>query len=41
MAGLLNIAEKADWRKCELSKEEEIKLAEDFKCHFAEFDPNR
>ncbi|KAL3744752.1 hypothetical protein ACJRO7_013940 [Eucalyptus globulus] len=40
VAGLLNVADKADWRNCALSKEEEIKLAEEFKRRFAAFDPN-
>ncbi|KAK2645375.1 hypothetical protein Ddye_020570 [Dipteronia dyeriana] len=39
LAGLLNIAEKADWRNCALSKEEEMKIVENFKNRFEEFDP--
>ncbi|KAL0345099.1 UNVERIFIED_CONTAM: Zinc finger CCCH domain-containing protein 64 [Sesamum radiatum] len=34
LAGLLNIADKADWRNCQLSKEEETKMAADFKTRF-------
>ncbi|KAL5835762.1 hypothetical protein ACOSQ3_015312 [Xanthoceras sorbifolium] len=39
LAGLLNIAEKADWRNCALGKEDEMKTAENFKKRFEEFDP--
>ncbi|KAL2533213.1 Zinc finger CCCH domain-containing protein 64 [Abeliophyllum distichum] len=39
MAGLLNIADKADWRNCQLSKDEESKMAEGFKSRFEEYDP--
>ncbi|KAK2987540.1 hypothetical protein RJ640_021594 [Escallonia rubra] len=41
LAGLLNMADRADWRNCKLSKEEEIKMAERFKNRFEEYDPNR
>ncbi|KAF3794867.1 Zinc finger CCCH domain-containing protein 64 [Nymphaea thermarum] len=41
LAGVLNQKDRADWRKCKLSKEEEIQMAEDFKKGFEEFDPNR
>ncbi|KAK9275164.1 hypothetical protein L1049_022423 [Liquidambar formosana] len=41
LAGLLNMADRADWRKCALSKEEEIKMAEAFRNRFEEFDPNQ
>ncbi|KAL2553721.1 Zinc finger CCCH domain-containing protein 64 [Forsythia ovata] len=41
MAGLLNIADKADWRNCQLSKDEESKMAEGFKSQFEEYDPSR
>ena len=40
VAGLLNAADKADWRNCKHSNEEETKMAEDFKHSFQEFDPN-
>ncbi|KAL6585850.1 hypothetical protein OROMI_002494 [Orobanche minor] len=40
LAGLLNIADKADWRNCKLSEDEEIKMAENFKSQFKEYDPN-
>lgn len=40
MAGLLNIADKADWRNSQLSKDEETKMAEGFKSRFKEYDPN-
>lgn len=40
LAGLLNMADRADWRSCTYSKEEETKMAEDFKTQFQEFDPN-
>ncbi|KAF6157049.1 hypothetical protein GIB67_041510, partial [Kingdonia uniflora] len=39
LAGLLNIADKADWRNCKLSMEEETKMTEGFKKRFEEFDP--
>uniref|UniRef100_A0A1S4DYF2 C3H1-type domain-containing protein n=2 Tax=Cucumis melo TaxID=3656 RepID=A0A1S4DYF2_CUCME len=41
LAGLLNMADKADWRNCAHSKEEETKMAEDFKIRFENFDPNK
>ncbi|KAK4602637.1 hypothetical protein RGQ29_011595 [Quercus rubra] len=41
LAGLLNMADRADWRNCSQSKEEETKMAEDFKNQFQEFDPNK
>ncbi|KAL3829987.1 hypothetical protein ACJIZ3_018789 [Penstemon smallii] len=40
LAGLLNIADKADWRNCQLSKDEETKMADSFKTRFEEYDPN-
>ncbi|XP_054821811.1 zinc finger CCCH domain-containing protein 64 [Prosopis cineraria] len=40
VSGLLNIADKADWRNCKYSKVEETKMVEDFKSRFQEFDPN-
>lgn len=40
MAGLLNKADRADWRNCTDSKEEETKMVEKFKSGFEEFDPN-
>ncbi|OVA04008.1 zinc finger protein [Macleaya cordata] len=39
LAGLLNMADRADWRTCKLSKEDETKMVEVFKKHFEEFDP--
>jgi len=39
LAGLLSMADRADWRNCKLSKEEEIKMVDDFKQGFQEFDP--
>lgn len=41
LAGLLNIADKADWRNCMFGKEEEMKMVEHFKKRFEAFDPNR
>ncbi|KDP33838.1 hypothetical protein JCGZ_07409 [Jatropha curcas] len=41
LAGLLNKPERADWRACTLSKEEEMKMVEEFKKQFGELDPNR
>lgn len=41
LAGLLNIADRADWRKCKLGKEEETKTVERFKNGFQEYDPNQ
>ncbi|XP_030489769.2 zinc finger CCCH domain-containing protein 64-like [Cannabis sativa] len=40
LAGLLDMAKRADWRTCTCSKEEETKMAGDFKAQFQEFDPN-
>ena len=40
LAGLLKMADRADWRNCTYSKEEETKMAGDFKSQFQEFDPN-
>lgn len=40
LAGLLNMADKADWRNCQLSKDEEIEMAEKLKSQFKEYDPN-
>uniref|UniRef100_A0A803NTJ9 C3H1-type domain-containing protein n=1 Tax=Cannabis sativa TaxID=3483 RepID=A0A803NTJ9_CANSA len=40
LAGLLDLAKRADWRNCTCSKEEETKMASDFKAQFQEFDPN-
>lgn len=34
------MADRADWRNCADSKEEETKMVEDFKSRFQEFDPN-
>ncbi|KAL6599316.1 hypothetical protein ACP70R_045810 [Stipagrostis hirtigluma subsp. patula] len=39
LAGLLSMADRADWRNCKLSKEEEIRMVDDFKQGFREFDP--
>ncbi|GJM98972.1 hypothetical protein PR202_ga16026 [Eleusine coracana subsp. coracana] len=39
LAGLLSMADRADWRNCKLSKEEEIRMVDDFKHGFCEFDP--
>jgi len=39
LAGLLSMADRADWRNCKLSKEEEIQMVDDFKHGFREFDP--
>ncbi|XP_021896794.1 LOW QUALITY PROTEIN: zinc finger CCCH domain-containing protein 64 [Carica papaya] len=41
LAGLLNIADRADWRNCTVGKEDETKMAEDFKKRFEVFDPNK
>ncbi|PKA64259.1 Zinc finger CCCH domain-containing protein 59 [Apostasia shenzhenica] len=41
VAGLLNMADRADWRNCRLSKEDEMQLVENFKKGFQEFDPAR
>ncbi|KAL7589477.1 hypothetical protein Lser_V15G38867 [Lactuca serriola] len=40
LAGLLNMADRADWRNCKLSKDEELKMVERFKTSFQEYDPN-
>ncbi|KAL3623646.1 hypothetical protein CASFOL_032462 [Castilleja foliolosa] len=40
LAGLLNMADKADWRNCQLSKDEETQMADNFKSRFKEYDPN-
>ncbi|KAK7388197.1 hypothetical protein VNO78_23006 [Psophocarpus tetragonolobus] len=40
LAGLLNMADNADWRNRQHSKGEEIKIVEDFKSRFQEYDPN-
>lgn len=40
VSGLLNLADKADWKNCKYSKEEETKMVQDFKSRFQEFDPN-
>ncbi|CAI9100589.1 OLC1v1037718C1 [Oldenlandia corymbosa var. corymbosa] len=39
MAGLLNMADRADWKNCKLSKEEETTMAESFKKKFEPYDP--
>ncbi|KAK4727680.1 hypothetical protein R3W88_032597 [Solanum pinnatisectum] len=41
LAGLLNIADRADWRNCKVGKEEETKMVERFKNGFQEYDPNQ
>lgn len=41
MAGLLNVADRADWRNCTIGKDEEAKVAENFKKRFQVFDPNQ
>lgn len=33
--------ERADWKTCELSKEEEIKMVEELKKLFEDFDPTQ
>ncbi|KAL4397560.1 hypothetical protein AHAS_Ahas01G0204100 [Arachis hypogaea] len=40
LAGLLNMADNADWRNRKHNKEEEMKIVEDFKSRFQEYDPN-
>lgn len=40
LAGLLNMADNADWRNCKHNKEEEMKIVEDFKNRFQEYDPS-
>ncbi|WOL03010.1 zinc finger CCCH domain-containing protein 59 isoform X3 [Canna indica] len=39
MAGLLNMPDRADWRNCKVSKEDELQMVEEFKKGFGEFDP--
>ncbi|VFQ83023.1 unnamed protein product [Cuscuta campestris] len=41
LAGLLQMADRADWKNCALSKEEEMKMVESFKSGFQEYDPNQ
>ncbi|KAF9617693.1 hypothetical protein IFM89_038193 [Coptis chinensis] len=41
LAGLLNVPNRADWRNCKLSKEEETKMTDAFKKRFENFDPFR
>lgn len=41
LAGLLNMADRADWRNCTVGKEEEMKMVEDLKERFKDFDPNQ
>ncbi|XP_077210605.1 cwfJ-like family protein / zinc finger (CCCH-type) family protein isoform X1 [Tasmannia lanceolata] len=41
LASLLNVPDRADWRNCKLSKEDETQMAEHFKKRFEEFDPTR
>ncbi|KAM7515640.1 hypothetical protein LguiA_005223 [Lonicera macranthoides] len=41
LAGLLNMPDRADWKNCKLSKEEETKMVEKFKNDFEEYDPNQ
>jgi len=40
MAGLLNMADNANWRNRKHNKDEEMKIVEDFKYRFKEYDPN-
>lgn len=40
LAGLLKMPDRADWRNCKLGKDEEVKVVEDFKSRFKNFDPN-
>ncbi|KAL9224253.1 hypothetical protein vseg_000310 [Gypsophila vaccaria] len=40
LSGLLKIPDKADWRNCQLSKDEEAEMVEAFKSQFKPFDPN-
>ncbi|CAH9110449.1 unnamed protein product [Cuscuta epithymum] len=40
LAGLLNMADRADWRNCTICKQEEIRMVESFKSRFLEYDPN-
>ncbi|KAF8393539.1 hypothetical protein HHK36_021783 [Tetracentron sinense] len=39
LADLLNMTDRADWRNCKLSQEDETKMVEGFKKQFEEFDP--
>lgn len=39
LAGMLNMADRADWRNCQLNQEEESEMVESLKVGFAEFDP--
>ncbi|XP_058073972.1 zinc finger CCCH domain-containing protein 64 [Magnolia sinica] len=41
LAGMLSVMDKADWRNCKLSKEDEIQMVESFKKGFEELDPAR
>ncbi|CAA6660931.1 unnamed protein product [Spirodela intermedia] len=41
LAGLLNVADRADWRNCKLGKEEESRMAEGFRKGFGEFNPTQ
>lgn len=41
LAGLLNMADNANWRNHKHNKDEEMKIVEDFKDRFEEYDPNR
>ncbi|KAH9613031.1 hypothetical protein KSS87_006795 [Heliosperma pusillum] len=40
LSGLLKIPDKADWRNCKVSQDEEVKMVEAFKSQFKAFDPN-
>ncbi|EPS73031.1 hypothetical protein M569_01724, partial [Genlisea aurea] len=40
IAGLLNVADKADWRNCQLSKDEEETMSQRFRTRFTDYDPN-
>jgi hypothetical protein len=40
LAVLLNMADNADWRNRKHNKDEEMKIVEDFKDRFQEYDPN-
>ncbi|XP_042382854.1 zinc finger CCCH domain-containing protein 59-like isoform X1 [Zingiber officinale] len=39
MSGMLNMADRADWRNCKLSRQEEEQMAREFKEGFDAFDP--
>ncbi|CAN1799228.1 Zinc finger CCCH domain-containing protein 64 [Linum perenne] len=41
LAGLLNMPDRADWRNCSLTKEEETIAVEEFKKGFKELDPTQ